>query len=415
MYLNNYTLIERTWYLMSIFKLAYLNVIRRPSQSLLTGMITTLTIFTFVLFFSIFFIVQDGLNITAGRLGADIVVLPNTTNVDSSEILFTGNPQTIYMPKDIESKLQAIDGVEKTTSQFFTTTIEGASCCAPGEPLRLVGIDLKSDFILKPWFDEYGINSLANDEVIIGSDILMRPGDKTYLLGDIFEVIEALHPTGTGMDNTIFLNIDKTRSLSEQNFSHEFWVEKKANDSVSSILLEVSPGMDVQTIVDRINNENLACTATSTSDSVSDIKEKMNSISKIIFLVWLALLTTSSLALIGRFNSLVKERKKEIGFLRAMGVQKKDIFKLIISEAWIIAGISGLIGSILGVFFVKPILSILNNAIIVTQGRWSLPIIIAHIFIGLISSLLLGFLASVYPAWKSSSLVPQEAISKGAL
>ena len=65
---------------MGIFKLAYLNVTRRKSQSLLTGIITAVTILMFVLVFSIFSVVQDGLALTNERLGADIIVLPNSAD-----------------------------------------------------------------------------------------------------------------------------------------------------------------------------------------------------------------------------------------------------------------------------------------------------------------------------------------------
>lgn len=94
-------------------------------------------------------------------------------------------------------------------------------------------------------------------------------------------------------------------------------------------------------------------------------------------------------------------------------MKKKEIFKLTILVAWIIAGISGLIGSSFGVMLVEPILSIISESIIIPQGNWSLSLSIIAIIIGIISALLLGFLASIYPAWKNSNLEPQEAIAKG--
>ncbi|KNF09057.1 ABC-type transport system, involved in lipoprotein release, permease component [Gottschalkia purinilytica] len=398
---------------MSILKLAYLNVIRRKNRSLLTGIITALTILTFVLVFSIFSIVQNGLNLTTERLGADIIVLPNEEDSNSLETLFTGTPKAIYMSKNIESGLKNIKGIEKTTSQFFTSTIDSDECCSYYKTLRLVGINQDSDFILKPWFEKYSVNSLSDSEVIIGSDIQVILGNKISILSHPFKVVGTLYNTGSGMDDTIFMNIDKARLLAKKNFSNNLWNGSTPENLVSSILIKASEGADIEDIVNKINNSNPGVKATSTSSSITMIKEQMTSISKIILFLWLALLLISSLALIGRFNSLAKERKKEIGFLRAMGIHKKDIFKLVISEAWIIAGISGLIGSILGVILVNPALSILEEAVVVPQGQWSLSVSIVNIIIGLVASLILGLLASIYPAWKNSSLAPQEAISKG--
>ena len=398
---------------MSIFKLAYLNVARRKSQSLLTGLITALTILVFVLVFSIFFIIQDGLSLSTERLGADIIVLPDTAESDSMQILFTGTPQNVYMSKNIESKLKGIKGVEKTTPQFFTTTISGMGCCSYDETWRLVGFDQDSDFILNPWFQKYSVNSLAEHEAIIGKGVQLIIGDSVMILGSRFNIVGTLYSTGSGMDNTIFMDIDKARSLAEEKFPNSLWDGSIPEDLVSSILIKVSKGENIESVVREINRSNLGAIATSASSSVTSIEDKLYSISKVILFLWLSLLLISALALIGRFNSLAKERKKEIGFLRAMGIQKIGIFKLIISEAWIIAGISGLIGSIFGVMLVSPALSILEGAVLIPQGNWSSSIAIVNIAIGFAASLLLGLVASIYPAWKCSSLVPQEAISKG--
>jgi putative ABC transport system permease protein len=398
---------------MNIVKLAYLNVVRRKSQSLLTGIITALTILIFVLVFSIFSIVQNGLTLSTERLGADIIVLPNEANSDSLKTLFTGTPQNIYMSKDIESKLKSINGIEKTTPQFFTATMPGIGCCSYGDTLRLVGMDQNSDFILKAWFEEYSVKSLADDEVIIGRNVEAIIGDKVSILGHPFKIVGTLYNTGSGMDYTIFMNIDKARSLAKEKFSAELWNGSTPENLVSSVLIKTSKGANIDKIVDKINNADLGVKAASTTGSITSIKKQLSSISKIILFLWLVLLLISSLALVGRFNSLAKERKKEIGFLRAVGIQKSGIFKLVISEAWIIAGLGGLIGGILGVILVNPALSILEGAVLLPQGQWSLSTAVVNIVIGLAASLLLGLAAAIYPAWKSSSLVPQEAISKG--
>jgi len=398
---------------MGILKLAYLNVTRRKSQSLLTGIITAVTILMFVLVFSIFSVVQDGLALTNERLGADIIVLPNSADSDSLKTLFTGNPENVYMAKEIETQIKTFEGVEKTTPQFFTATIPGAGCCSFSESLRIVGIDQSSDFILKPWFEKYSVNSMADDEVIIGGDIENIVGNKVSILAQPFKIVGTLYDTGSGMDSTIFMNIDRARLLASEKFPASSWNGSAPENLVSSILIKTSEGANVELIAGRINSANLGVKAVSTTSSISSVKDQLKSVSKVILFLWFALLLISILALTGRFNSLAKERKKEIGFLRAMGIQKSGIFKLLISEAWIIAGIGGLAGSILGVIMVKPALTVIEEAMVIPRGEWSLTGPVVNVAIGLAASLLLGLLAAAYPAWKSSSLVPQEAISKG--
>lgn len=398
---------------MNIFKLAYINVIRRKNQSFFTGLITAVTILVFVLVFSVFTTVQRGIALSNERLGADIIVIPNEAESNSVKTLFTGDPQNVYMPKGIEGKLKAFEDVEKTTPQFFTTTIPGAGCCSFGETLRLVGIDQNSDFILKPWFEQNGVKILSEDEIIIGSNIEMILGGQLSILGNKFKVVGTLYNTGSGMDSTIFMNIDTARKLAKEKYPSDLWKGNTPENLVSSILIKTSKGANVELIAGKINSSGLGVNATAASKSITTIKEQMASISKVILFLWLSLLLISILALTGRFNSLARERKKEIGFLRAMGVQKSGIFKLVISEAWIIAGVGGIVGSTLGVILVKPALSLLKKAIVIPQGQWSLSIALLNILIGMVVSLVLGLIASAYPGWKSSSLVPQEAISKG--
>lgn len=397
---------------MNIIKLAYLNVIRRKSTSLFTAFITLLTILIFVLVFSIFSIVQSGLKLSSERLGADIIVLPNESDFSSSTALFTGSPKAIYMDKTIESKVQSIKGVEKTTPQFFTNTID-SKCCGVNEKLRIVGIDKTSDFILKPWFEKNSIHPLKDNEIIIGNNIDVPLGNKTSLLSHIFSVVGTLYSTGSGMDDTIFMNIDKARLLANKNFSSNLWKESTPENLISSVFIKTKEGIDIEDIVKEINNKNLGVKATSTSSSITSVKNQMTSISVVILFLCISLLLISSLALIGRFNALAKDRKKEIGFLRALGIQRIGILKLVITEASIISGVSGIIGSIIGAILVNPFLYILKDALIFPKGNWSLSTAIINIVIGTLASLLLGFLASIYPAWKSSKQSPKDAITEG--
>jgi len=60
--------------------------------------ITGLTIFTFVIVYAVFLIMQEGLTLSNERLGADIIVLPDKAKAGAYQTLFTGSPANIYMP-----------------------------------------------------------------------------------------------------------------------------------------------------------------------------------------------------------------------------------------------------------------------------------------------------------------------------
>jgi putative ABC transport system permease protein len=394
--------------------LAFKNITRRRSQSLLTIIITALTIFTFVLVVSVSMVMHEGISLSSKRLGADVVVLPDAAKADVSQILFTSSPANIYMNKDLIKKIATFEGVEQVSPQFFTQTLEGG-CCSYGSETRVVGYDEETDFILKPFLKEKNLR-LKEDQLIVGSDVESFLGNKVSILGKSFTVVDTLDKTGSGIDNTIFLNIDVARNLAKDSESlKDLWKESKPEQLISSIFIKTKHGVNPSEVAKEINVPGLAVQAIATSNTINNARIQMNLINKVIFGLWISSLLIAALSLFGRFNSLVRERKKEIGMMRALGIQKKQIFQLVLSEAWIMSFVGGLIGSILGCISVTPILEILKNSFTLPMGIWSLEVSFKSGIFGILVSLFLGFIASAYPAWKSASLDPQEAITQGVL
>ena len=393
--------------------LAWENVIRRRGQSILTVSITALTVLTFVLAFSVLFTLQEGLKLSNERLGADIIVLPNKSNADAFQTIFTAEPVNIYMSEDVTQQIAQVKGIEKLTPQFFTQTLD-QSCCSIGGATRLVGYDPATDFILEPWLNEHNLKALADNQIIIGGNIPAFLGNQASVLGGVFTVVGSLYPTGSGMDETIFMNIDVARELAENSpYLQGLWKKETPGNLISAILIKTAEGYDPVQIAEEIDNLGLTLEAVATSEVVSSMRSQILIISKLIFGLWLAVFFVAGLALIGRFSALARERKKEIGLLRAIGVQRTEVFKLILLEAWFMAGAGGIAGSILGVLGVNSILTTLRSAMSLPMGQWSWSSALGNGLLGIFVALLLGFIASVYPAWKSSKLDPQEAIARG--
>lgn len=395
--------------------MAWENVTRRKGQTIITVLITALTVLTFVMAFSVLSTLQEGLKLSSARLGADVIVLPNKSNADAFQTIFTAEPVNIYMAESMVNEITRVDGVEMLTTQFFTQSLD-ESCCSIGGAKRLVGYDPDTDFILKPWLSEQNIQRLGDDEIIIGGKIPSFLGNRASILGETFTVIGSLYPTGSGMDETIFMNIDVARNLAQNSpYLESLWKKQSPKESISAILIKVEEGFDSTEVAANINDLELTVVAVATSEIVTSMRSNMSIISKLVFALWLSVFFVASLALIGRFTALARERKKEIGLLRAIGVQRSSIFKLIVMEAWLMAGTGGVVGSLLGVFGVSYILTALSSSMDLAVGQWSLGSALTSGLLGIAVALLLGLLASVYPAWKSSRLDPQEAITRGEL
>lgn len=397
------------WYL------AWRNTVRRRSQSILTVVITGLTIFIFVMVLAIFLMMREGLALSTERLGADVIVLPDQAKADAYQTLFTGDPANIYMPQSTMEQLYSVEGIKEASPQFFTQTLTGG-CCSYGDEIRLVGFDENTDFVLKPYFNEQNFGHLADDQVIIGSKVEAHLGNVVAILGQPFNVVGTLYPTGSGMDKTIFLKIDVARKLARDVPELQYlWKDAWPDELVSSILIKTKNDLSKTEVVYKINKSGLGIQAVSTSETINNVRAQMDTIGKVIFGLCLASLLIAVLSLVGRFNSLARERKREIGLLRAMGIQKNQVFQLIVGEASLMAFTGGVAGSLLACICVTPVLGILENSFVLPAGMWTWPTALKSGSIGIIVALLLGSLASIYPAWKSAGLDPQEAITQGAL
>ena len=139
---------------MSIRKLALKNLIRRRNKTVLTIVISLCIVSIVVASLLFYTSTKRELSLSDQRLGADVLVYPKETDLNDQEILFTGLDQMVYMNKNVLDGKYQKDDVEELTEQFFIKTLPGGGCCSVGQTYRIVGINPKTDFILKPWAKE---------------------------------------------------------------------------------------------------------------------------------------------------------------------------------------------------------------------------------------------------------------------
>lgn len=358
---------------------------------------------------------QQGIVLSQQRLGADILILPNEAETDAYTALYTAEPNNIYMPAEVLDNIKKVEGVDLASPQLFIQTLN-ASCCAVDSETRIVAFDMDSDFVLQPWFAEANLDSLADDEIVIGCDVPAYLGNRVGILGDVFKIVGTMSPTGTGMDETYFMNMDVAKRLAATNENLQAVLPDIDLQTVySAILIKVQEGYNVADVVDNIEKSNLNVVIVSTDEVMTSMKTQMSMIGQVMILLWILLLVVTALALIGRFTALAQVRKKEMGILRAIGGQKSDVFKVILFEACFLAGIGGVVGSILGICAVSPLIDWLQQGFTFSILTLNLELITKSLLLGIGMAILLGGLAALYPACKSAGLDPQEVIMRGEM
>jgi putative ABC transport system permease protein len=121
-------------------------------------------------------------------------------------------------------------------------------------------------------------------------------------------------------------------------------------------------------------------------------------------------------AIIGVVNTIlmsVYERTGEIGIMKAIGARRSDIFELIWYETLALCiggGITGVVIAFLGSGIIEYLLRRLID--VGVQGDLvSISPAIMGLSVG--STVIIGFFAGLYPAWRASSMRPLEAIRSG--
>jgi len=150
--------------------------------------------------------------------------------------------------------------------------------------------------------------------------------------------------------------------------------------------------------------------------SLSDIIDQTNKIFKVVQLILaifgLIALLVSSIGMINTMTITLLERINEIGIMRAIGITKRDIKIMFLTESLImglLGGIGGVIIGYIGGSLVNMGINLLAN----TFGGQSLNLFYYpswFIYFIIIFSTLIGLLTGIFPSIKASKLNPLLAL-----
>ncbi len=127
---------------------------------------------------------------------------------------------------------------------------------------------------------------------------------------------------------------------------------------------------------------------------------------KILLILYVLLALSVIISLVGIINTLVLtvyERTREIGMLRAIGMTRRQIRRMILHESIITALIGAALGIILGIVLASLLIIRIDFII------FSFPTTQVIVFV--LAAILVGILASIFPARRAARLDPLQAIA----
>ena len=183
------------------------------------------------------------------------------------------------------------------------------------------------------------------------------------------------------------------------------------DNQISGIALLSEPGISPENLIDRIN-QRLAKKYQFVISSNANIRENAIEVFDRTFTITVALKILAVLvAFIGVFNSIMSmmlERTKEIGVLRANGMTISQLWRMLLAESGIIGCISGLLALPLGTVLAWILVFIINRR----SFGWTLEFVMGpHHYLQAISiAVIASLMAAIYPAYAISRKQIAEAL-----
>lgn len=378
-------------------RLSLENLKRKPLRT--AGLIIIVALVAFVLFAGGILSVsmKNGLESMRARLGADLMVVPIGYDEGVEGILLKGEPAYFYFDKSVEQDLTTVKGVKNVSAQFFLTSMN-QDCC--DVPVQFIGFDPETDFSVQPWISEVYSGPVKDGELIIGSDITADENKKLKFFGEEYSVAARLEETGTGLDQAVYANMNtlihlfnaaKARGLS-------FIENIDPDSSISSVLIRLEDGYDLDEVTHNIRVAFDGLQVIKTKSMVTGIADNLGGFVTFLYVFAALFLLVALIMLVIVFSVTANERKKEFATLRALGASGKKLSRLVLSEALLICGAGGAIGTALSAGIVLSFSTYIGDRLNLPYLQPDVPIILAIAAISLLVSLSLGPIGAAYTA-----------------
>ncbi len=340
---------------------------------------------------------QNSLDRGLERLGADILVVPQGAEAKVETALLMGKPTQVWMSTDYVQKVAGVRGVAAVSPQIYLQSLYDAPCCSVSE-MFLVVFDPETDLTVTPWLRRNLGRPLAPGEVIGGSYIFTPPGEKYIkLYGYNLTLRGNLEPTGTGLDQTMFLTFATARDMARSSLATAESPLNIPPDSISSVMVKVQPGADIHKVTLQILRDVVGVTPIESPSLFGSFRQQM------LGLLWgfLALLSLAwilSAVLIGLVFSLAaNERRREMAVLRALGASRYFVLRSVLTEAALLAACGGILGITLASFGVFVFKDYLAGSLRMPFLFPSVPSYMVLFVVAMVLSLLMATLAA-FPA-----------------
>lgn len=369
------------------------NIRKRPYRSFCLMLAAVIGSYALFVGLSLKASLNNGISRMRERMGADLMIVPETSEVEAKNILLTGEPEFFYMDASVAKAVKDVEGIECSTSQFYFTSLS-SDCCSTR--VQLIAFDPETDFVIGPWISERATSGVSDGSVIIGSEVTPLSNGKVKFYGNEYSVAGKLGETSTGLDHSVFMSRDTMHEIlnDAKNKGYQFLNPEDDGSFVSTVLIRVDKGADITEVEKEIYKKASGIRFIETDKLINDVSVKLGSVEKIINITLTVLLVFSFLTMILFFSVIFHERKKEFAVLRILGTSSDRICFFSLTEGIVVGITGGFGGLILGILTVFPFNHYIENSLDVPYLMPAAAAIIFYGILGVLVTTLFGSLSS---------------------
>ena len=394
------------------FLLAFKNVRKRGVRSWLTMLGIFLGIAAVVSLISLGAGLQNAITGQFSTLDADKLVIQNTgtgfgppgstaiTKLDSDDLKLVKSvnnvehaiPRLIRVVKIEYNKISLFRNIASIPNNKEEIAIINDALNVEIAQGRLLEVNDKEKIVLGSSFSEDHFGKT------------IRIGTNLQIQDDYFEVVGILEESGSFITNNLVLipetDLKKVLEIGEEIDTIIVQVENEDNIKLVSEDIERKIRNDRN---QKIGEEDFS--VQTPLQSVSAINTILVMINIIVSGIAAISLIVGGIGIANTMYTSVLERTKEIGVMKAIGGQNKEILSIFLIEAALLGLVGGIIGALMGLSLAFGVSSLAGANFKVTL---SVPLLLLAIGF----SLLIGIVSGIIPALQASKLNPVEALRK---
>jgi len=331
------------------------------------------------------------------QYGANILIVPKANDLSLSYGGVTVASAAYGVGELTLTDLDAIRTIEnaRNVSVVAPKLLDAANL--NGKDVLVAGVRFPDELRLKQWWQVEGAEPSSPDDALVGTRLAqtlgLRLGDSVDIQGHTFRVAGVLAENGSQDDDILFVDLATAQQV----------MNKPGSISLAEVAA-LCTACPIEDIVEQISGVLPQARVSALRQAVQLRMDTVDQLQRFALAVSAVVIAIGSLVVLTTMLGAVAERRQEIGLFRALGFRQQHVMRIILSEGALVSLLGGLLGWLIGMgaaVVLAPHLA--NVSAPVLWNPW-----LALSALG--GALLVGLLASLYPAWSAARLDPTIAL-----